>query len=121
MECDVVASTIFVNPTQFAPGDDLDAYPRTFDKDVETMTEAEVSAVFAPAVEELYPASTDAFTVVPPASFGELAEAAARPGHFSGVATVCTKLFNIIQPSIAFFGQKDALQCVAFRRFVHDF
>mmetsp|Transcript_1842 Transcript_1842/g.6211 ORF Transcript_1842/g.6211 Transcript_1842/m.6211 type:complete len:317 (+) Transcript_1842:48-998(+) len=135
-DCDVVASTIFVNPTQFAPGEDLDRYPRTWDRDLETM-DGLVDAVFAPAVDELYQrrrraededegfsssdfSSSGFFSVTPPATFARLPEAAARPGHFSGVATVCAKLFHIVTPTAAYFGQKDALQCVALRRLVAD-
>ena len=120
-DCDVLASSIFVNPTQFAPNEDLAKYPRTFEKDLEIMEEAGVDALFFPSVDELYPGGgSRIFRVAAPDNFRNLAEAKARPGHFDGVATVCTKLFHIIEPQVAFFGQKDALQCVALRNMVQD-
>jgi len=120
-ECGVVSVTIFVNPTQFAPHEDLGKYPRTWDADLDVLQKSGVDAVFAPDVAELYPTTAKAFTVAPPPTFLELPEAKARPGHFAGVATVCLKLFNLVKPDVAFFGQKDALQCAALRAMVRDF
>lgn len=118
-ECDVVVASIFVNPKQFAATEDLSTYPRRFDDDLSMMTAEGVDLVFAPTTDELYPRG-DTFSVEPPAAFSRSAEALSRPTHFGGVATVCTKLFNLCRPDLAFFGQKDAFQCVVIRRLVRD-
>lgn len=118
-ECDVVLSSIFVNPKQFAASEDLSTYPRRFDDDLSMMVDEGVDAVFAPTAEELYPRG-DTFSVEPPGLFSRSAEALSRPSHFGGVATVCTKLFNLCRPDVAYFGQKDAFQCVVLRRLVED-
>lgn len=115
--CDVVASSIFVNPTQFGPNEDLSTYPRSFERDLDMLRSSGVAAVFAP--HELY--SEDPFSVQPPAWLEGRAESRVRPGHFAGVATVCLKLFNVMRPSVVYIGQKDALQCVVLRKMVHDF
>jgi len=111
-----VVASLFVNPAQFDDPGDLEAYPRDEERDLELMEAEGVDVVFAPALEELYPAGFA--TWVEPEATG--AEADARPGHFRGVATVCLKLFNIVRPERAYFGQKDAQQVVVIRRLVRD-
>ena len=117
-ECDVVVVTIFVNPTQFGPDDDLASYPRTLARDL-AMLEAEgVDLVFTPTPEVMYPPGYQTTIRV-----GEVArplEGVSRPGHFVGVATVVAKLFNLVQPDRGYFGQKDAQQVVVLRRMVAD-
>ena len=117
-ECDFVVVSIFVNPTQFGPSEDLAAYPRDIDRDLALASEAGVDLIFAPEAGEMYP-SGHATTVEP----GDIAEdlcGRSRPGHFRGVATVVTKLFNIIRPDVAYFGQKDAQQAAVVRQLVRD-
>jgi pantoate--beta-alanine ligase len=117
-EASVVVS-IFVNPMQFAPGEDLDRYPRTFDTDLELCAEQGVDVVFAPPVEEVYPGGDPQVTVEP----GPLAcvlEGASRPTHFRGVLNVVAKLFGLVQPDVAVFGEKDYQQLVLIRRMVSD-
>jgi pantoate--beta-alanine ligase len=117
-QTDFVVVSIFVNPTQFGPNEDFDKYPRTFDSDIEICQKAGVETVFAPSVQEMY--STEQLTWV---NIGKLADVlcgASRPGHFRGVATVCAKLFNIVKPDVAFFGQKDAQQAIIIKRMVAD-
>ncbi len=109
-----------MNPTQFLPGEDFNAYPRTLEADVEKLKAVDVDAVFAPNAAEMYPVSPPWGTYVVPEGADNLAEGVIRPGHFRGVATVCTKLFNIVQPCKAFFGQKDGLQCIVLRKIVRD-
>lgn len=126
---DVVVVSIFVNPLQFEPGSDLEHYPRQLEQDCQFCEEAGVDIVFAPTVEELYPRVSAAIgtetqeimtrVVPPPAMIAPLC-GESRPGHFEGVATVVTKLFNIIQPTTAYFGQKDAQQLAIIRRLVAD-
>lgn len=115
--CFTVVS-IFVNPTQFGPNEDLSRYPRTFEADCAACERAGVEIVFAPTTEEMYPAGEQ--TRVRP---GKLADALCgpfRPGHFEGVCTIVAKLFNIVQPDVAYFGQKDAQQALIIRRMVID-
>jgi len=114
-----VAASIFVNPTQFSAGEDLDKYPRTLDKDLSMLAAAGVSCVFVPQTRDMYP-QQDPLCHVEPAAFGSIYEGQARPDFFRGVATVVTKLFNIVQPTTAFFGQKDVAQCVLIQRMVRD-
>ncbi|MBA7464932.1 Pantothenate synthetase [subsurface metagenome] len=117
-ECDVTVVSIFVNPTQFGPNEDLSVYPRDFPRDEKLCRDAGVEVLFAPDAKEVYP--TQFQTFVEP---GELANplcGAFRPGHFRGVATVVSKLFNMVQPDVAFFGQKDYQQCAVARRMVAD-
>jgi len=117
-QCDVTVVSIFVNPTQFGPSEDLSTYPRDFQRDEKLCRDAGVAIVFAPGAEEIYPAQFETF--VEP---GELAKplcGAFRPGHFRGVATVVSKLFNMVQPDVAFFGQKDFQQCAVVRRMAID-
>ncbi|WP_439373290.1 pantoate--beta-alanine ligase [Bradyrhizobium sp. DASA03120] len=117
-QCDVTVVSIFVNPTQFGPTEDLSTYPRDFLRDEKLCRDAGVAIVFAPEEREIYPAQFETF--VEP---GELAKSlcgAFRPGHFRGVATVVCKLFNMVRPDIAFFGQKDFQQCAVVRRMALD-
>ncbi|HOL31396.1 MAG TPA: pantoate--beta-alanine ligase [Anaerohalosphaeraceae bacterium] len=117
-QCGYVVISIFVNPTQFGPSEDYNRYPRTFDADAAYCRNLGVDAVFAPSVEQMYPA--EQLVWVHPEKLTDHLCGASRPGHFRGVATVCTKLFNIVQPDIAYFGQKDAQQAVVIRRMVQD-
>ncbi len=116
--CEATAATIFVNPTQFAPGEDLDKYPRTFEADCALLEKEHVDLVFAPGVEEMYPAGASTWVEV--ADVGNRLDGASRPGHLRGVATVVAKLFHIAAPSHAFFGQKDAAQLAVLRKMVRD-
>jgi pantoate--beta-alanine ligase len=117
-QCDVVAASIFVNPTQFGPNEDFAKYPRTFEQDCAMLTSEGVALVFAPQPEEMYPAG--ASTIVEVEGVGDRLDGASRPGHFRGVATVVAKLFHIAAPDKAFFGQKDAAQVAVLRRMVRD-
>ena len=111
-------TTIFVNPTQFAPGEDFDRYPRTLQEDMEKLAACGAPAVFAPAVEEMYP--RDCTTRVQPPQIASLLEGVCRPGHFEGVATVVLKLLLQADPDIAFFGEKDYQQLLVIRRMARD-
>jgi pantoate--beta-alanine ligase len=115
-ECDVVVVSLFVNPAQFGPSDDLDRYPRDEERDAELAERAGVDFLFAPGPDEMYPEGFGTWVDVDDSG----AEGAARPGHFRGVATVCLKLFNIVRPEVAYFGQKDAQQAALLRRLVQD-
>jgi pantoate--beta-alanine ligase len=115
---DFVVVSIFVNPTQFGPGEDLDKYPRPFDADVKACKDLDVDVVFAPTVAQMYPQENLSWVNVE--KLTEPLCGKSRPGHFRGVATVCAKLFNIIQPDIAFFGQKDAQQAIVLQRMAAD-
>ncbi len=116
--CDVVVVSVFVNPTQFGPGEDFERYPRDLTKDTAILTDYNVDYIFAPPVEEIYPKGFTTYVNV--SGLSKLFEGEARPGHFRGVATVVTILFNIVKPDFAFFGQKDAQQAVIIRRLVKD-
>ena len=116
--CDVVAASIFVNPTQFGPNEDLAKYPRSFERDCELLEKEGMTAVFAPSVEEMYPKG--AVTWVEVEGMSERLDGRSRPGHFRGVTTVVAKLFHIVDPQAAFFGQKDAAQVAIIRRMVRD-
>ena len=117
-ETDIVVVSLFVNPTQFGPSEDLSAYPRDEARDAELAAAAGVDVLFAPPVEEVYP---DGFqTTVRVGALAEPLEGAQRPGHFDGVATVVTKLLNMVGPDVAFFGQKDAQQALIVHRVVRD-
>ncbi len=107
--------SIFVNPTQFAPGEDLDAYPRTFEDDVERCAAAGVDYIFAPTVEEMYPAGLTDTITVDPGPLAQKLEGAERPTHFRGVLTVVAKLFGLVRPDIAVFGEKDYQQLTLIR------
>jgi pantoate--beta-alanine ligase len=117
-ECEVVAASIFVNPTQFAPGEDYAVYPRTFIDDCSKLEAAGVTLLFAPALEEMYSTGTTTFVEV--GAISDRLDGASRPGHFRGVATVVSKLFNIVGPDRAYLGQKDAAQVAVLRAMVHD-
>lgn len=116
--CDVVVASIFVNPTQFGPNEDFSHYPRTLEEDCRMIEAEGLDLVFTPAVEVMYPESASTFVEV--AGVGDRLDGASRPGHFRGVATVVAKLFQIVQPEVAFFGQKDAAQLAVLRRMVRD-
>jgi pantoate--beta-alanine ligase len=116
VECEQVVVSLFVNPTQFGTRDDLERYPHDEERDVRLAQEEGVDVLFVPSAHAMYP---DGFaTWVDVEASG--AEADARPGHFRGVATVCVKLFNLVHPDIAFFGQKDAQQAAVLRRVIRD-
>ncbi len=116
--CNTVIASVFVNPTQFGPGEDLDRYPRDLERDARLAEGAGVDAIFNPSVEEMYPAGY--CTYVDLERITEKLCGLSRPGHFRGVATVVTKLFNIVKPDCAFFGQKDAQQALVIKRMVDD-
>ncbi|MFN2599528.1 MAG: pantoate--beta-alanine ligase [Pyrinomonadaceae bacterium] len=116
--CDTVVVSIFVNPKQFAPAEDFQTYPRDLTKDTMLLADYNVDYIFAPAVEEIYPKGFS--THVEVEGLSDQLEGAARPGHFRGVATVLTILFNIIRPDFAYFGQKDAQQTLVVRKLVRD-
>jgi pantoate--beta-alanine ligase len=118
-EGDHVVVSIFVNPLQFGPGEDLSRYPRDEDSDLAIAGDLGVDVVFGPSVEEMYPAGPPEVTV-DPGPLGDRLEGAARPGHFRGVATVVAKLFAVVGPSTAYFGEKDAQQLAVIRRMVRD-
>jgi pantoate--beta-alanine ligase len=116
--CDVVVVSVFVNPTQFGPSEDFEHYPRDLTKDTALLTDYSVDYIFAPPLEEIYP--RDFSTYVNVGGLSKLLEGETRPGHFRGVATVVSILFNTIRPDFAFFGQKDAQQAVIIKRLVRD-
>ena len=117
-ECGAVAVSIFVNPTQFGPGEDLARYPRDLARDLELLAGESTDLLFAPTAAEMYPAGYGTYVEV--RGVTEMLEGAVRPGHFTGVATVVCKLFNIVQPTRAYFGQKDAQQTVVVRAMARD-
>ena len=116
--CDVVVVSIFVNPAQFSPAEDFNAYPRDLTRDAALLAEYNVDYVFAPTTEEIYPPGFSTFVTVEGVS--DQLEGASRPGHFRGVTTVVAILLNVIKPDFAFFGQKDAQQAVLIKRMVRD-
>jgi len=121
--CDTVVVSIFVNPTQFGVNEDFSLYPRTLEKDAQLLKELDVEAVFAPCVEQMYPQGdnkNNLTLVCPPYGAVDKLCAKSRPGHFDGVATVVAKLFNIVKPDFAFFGQKDAQQLFIIKKMVKD-
>jgi len=117
-QCDAVAVSIFVNPTQFGPTEDLSKYPRQFDRDRQLLEKEGVDILFAPSVEEIYPDGAVTWVLVE--GLSEKLDGRSRPGHFRGVATIVAKLFHILEPDAAFFGQKDAAQLAVIRRMVRD-
>jgi len=117
-DCDFVVVSIFVNPTQFGPGEDLENYPRPFEADLEICRKAGVDVVFAPSPDQMYPAENLAWVTVEKLTSPLCGRG--RPTHFRGVTTVCTKLFNIVGPDVAYFGQKDAQQAIVIKRMVAD-
>jgi pantoate--beta-alanine ligase len=117
-ENDVVVASLFVNPAQFGPAEDLERYPRDEERDARLADEAGVDVLFAPSVEEMYP---DGYgTWIDVGELGRRLEGEFRPDHFRGVATVCLKLFNIVRPDRAYFGQKDAQQAAVVKQLVRD-
>ena len=114
----VTAVSIFVNPLQFGPGEDLDRYPRPLEADLEICREEGVELVFLPGVADMYPDGAD--TTITPGRLGAQLEGAVRPGHFAGVLTVVAKLFHIVAPDLAFFGEKDYQQLVLIKKMVRD-
>ncbi len=117
-ENDVVVASLFVNPAQFGTGEDLDRYPRDEERDAKLAEEAGVDVLFAPSADEMYPEGYATWVDV--GELGEKLEGEFRPGHFRGVATVCLKLFNIVRPDRAYFGQKDAQQAAVVKQLVRD-
>ena len=116
--CDVVVVSVFVNPTQFGPNEDFQHYPRDLTKDTTLLTDLNVDYIFAPSMEEIYPKGFSTYIKVE--GLSDQLEGASRPGHFRGVATVVTILFNIVRPDFAFFGQKDAQQTLIVKRLTRD-
>jgi pantoate--beta-alanine ligase len=117
-ENDVVVASLFVNPAQFAEGEDLESYPRDEERDARLAAEVGVDVVFVPAAEEIYPPGFETWVEVE--RLGAILEGEHRPGHFRGVATVCLKLFNLVRPQRAYFGQKDSQQVAVLKRMVRD-
>jgi pantoate--beta-alanine ligase len=118
--CDVVVVSIFVNPLQFGPTEDLDAYPRTLAADKEKLFSEGVQVLYSPDVDDIYPQGMQAQTIVHVPELGDTLCGSSRPGHFDGVTTVVSKLFNIVQPDIAVFGEKDFQQLSIIRKMVAD-
>ena len=116
--CQVVAASIFVNPTQFGPNEDLAKYPRPLERDRELLENGGVDLLFAPSVDEMYPNGAPTWVTVE--DLGDKLDGRSRPGHFRGVTTIVTKLFHAVEPDAAFFGQKDAAQAAIIRRLVRD-
>ena len=117
-ECNVVVASLFVNPAQFSEDPDLASYPRDEATDLTVAEEAGVDLVFAPSAEEMYPPGFQTWVEV--TELGSILEGAFRPGHFRGVASVCLKLFNIVRPDVAYFGQNDAQQVEVIQRMIRD-
>jgi pantoate--beta-alanine ligase len=117
-QCDAVTASIFVNPTQFGPSEDLTKYPRQFERDCQLLEKEGVEILFAPPAEEMYPGRERTWVCVE--GLSEKLDGRSRPGHFRGVSTVVAKLFHILEPGAAFFGQKDAAQLAVIRRMVRD-
>ena len=117
---DVVVVSIFVNPMQFDRPEDLARYPRTLQEDCEKLNKRKVDLVFAPSVKEIYPNGTETHTYVDVPGLSTMLEGASRPGHFRGVSTIVSKLFNLVQPDVACFGEKDFQQLALIRKMVAD-
>ena len=117
-DCDFVVVSIFVNPAQFAPGEDIETYPKTLDDDLAKCRENSVDVVFAPSAEQMYPQKNLSWVEVEKLTLPLCGRD--RPSHFKGVTTVCAKLFNIVQPDTAYFGSKDAQQAIVIKRMVDD-
>src|SRR6266404_5745131 len=117
-QCEAVAVSIFVNPTQFGPTEDLSKYPRQFDRDCQLLEKEGVDILFAPSVDEIYPDGAVTWVLVE--GLSEKLDGRSRPGHFRGVTTIVAKLFHIVEPDLAFFGQKDAAQVAIINKMVRD-
>lgn len=117
---DALVASVFVNPTQFAPGEDFDAYPRTFDRDLATCEAAGVDVVFAPEIATMYPSGLHSTVSVDPGPLGSVLEGTSRPTHFRGVLTVVAKLFGLVSPDVAVFGEKDYQQLVLIRKMASE-
>ncbi len=117
---ETLVASIFVNPTQFAPGEDFEDYPRTFDTDLERCAEAGVDVVFAPAVATMYPSGLVDTVTVDPGPLGSILEGARRPTHFRGVLTVVSKLFGLVRPDVAVFGEKDYQQLTLIKQMARE-
>lgn len=117
---DKVVVSIFVNPLQFGVNEDFDSYPRTFEQDQQQLQQVGADLLFFPAVDEIYPNGQEQTLVQVPKVLTELWEGAQRPGHFDGVTTIVSKLFNMVQPDLVVFGQKDYQQCAVIKRMVED-
>ena len=117
-QSDVVIVSVFVNPTQFGPAEDFSKYPRNPERDTEMLAAAKIDYIFLPSVEEMYPAGAESWVTVE--GLSEKLDGRSRRGHFRGVTTVVAKLFNIVQPDLAFFGQKDAAQVAVISKMVRD-
>jgi pantoate--beta-alanine ligase len=117
-QSDVVIASVFVNPTQFGPNEDFVKYPRTFENDCALLAQEKTDIVFSPATEEIYPPGATTYVTVE--GLSERLDGKSRPGHFRGVTTVVNKLFNIVEPEFAYFGQKDAAQVAIIRKMVRD-
>jgi pantoate--beta-alanine ligase len=117
-KADVAVASIFVNPVQFGPGEDFGKYPRAFEDDCRKLESAGADIVFNPSVADIYPRGYDTYIDV--GMIGEILEGERRPGHFRGVATICAKLFNLVKPHFAVFGQKDGQQLAVIRQMVRD-
>jgi len=118
--CETIVVTVFLNPLQFAPGEDLSRYPKTLDSDVALCTAEDVDVVFAPSAAEVYPLGVQPQVRVKAGPLGDVLEGASRPGHFDGVLTVVAKLLHLTAPDVAYFGQKDAQQLLLIRRMAQD-
>ncbi len=118
--CERVVTSVFVNPTQFGPGEDFERYPRSLDRDRAGLADCECDLLFAPSVEVMYPFGVEQSVCVRVPGVSDLLEGACRPGHFEGVATVVSKLFHLVQPDVAVFGQKDFQQLRVVERMVRD-
>lgn len=119
-QADFIVASVFVNPTQFGPNEDLARYPRTPEQDAQGLREHACDVLFMPTIETMYPFGTGQGVRVSVPGLGNLLEGASRPGHFDGVATVVSKLFNLVQPDIAVFGMKDYQQLLVIQRFARD-
>lgn len=117
-QADIVVASVFVNPMQFAANEDLDAYPRTLEADQQKLIQEGADYLFAPTAREMYPEGVSTQIIIPVLS--NILCGASRPGHFTGVATICTKLFNIVQPDVSMFGEKDFQQLTIIRHMVED-
>lgn len=117
---DILVASIFVNPTQFAAGEDFTTYPRTMDEDLERCAEVGVSVVFAPDIDTMYPGGTEDSIAVDPGPLGRILEGETRPTHFGGVLTVVSKLFGLLEPDVAVFGEKDYQQLTLIRLMAQD-